>query len=443
MKRRPHSKREQGVALLIVLGAITILSILLADMHESTSTAYAVATSERDQLQAEYMAKSGLNLTRLLINAEPQIRQTFTPMYMAMFHRPPPQLPVWTFANDILAPFCNYDQAKDTLTSVGVDVSTAEGLGKTPATCEIQALAENSKINVNDPLNLDGERARRSIAMQLFAMMGGYQSPSPYDPLFENRDADGHFTSRLDIVSAIIDWWDQDTDRTVFDPGSGEVTSQGSEDDFYQTLPDPYRRKNAPFDSLQELRLVRGIDDDFWSTFVEPNPDDPNSRVLTIYGSGAVNPNEAPPQVLLARLCSYLDDQLLCSDPTEAAKFIQVVDTARSLVPAPFFTRASDFLDFVQGRGGANGLYPMLQAFLGKNSPLLFRPVTIPANMHAEIENSFVTAARIITIISTGVTSRARVRIHSVVNFDQRWTPPPPNAGRMPPLGVFHYYRID
>ncbi len=46
----------------------------------------------------------------------------------------------------------------------------------------------------------------------------------------------------------------------------------GAEDDVYSSFPDPYRIKNAPFDSLDELRLVRGVGDDFWSTFVEPNP---------------------------------------------------------------------------------------------------------------------------------------------------------------------------
>src|SRR5690606_13671192 len=138
--------------------------------------------------------------------------------------------------------------------------------------------------------------------MQVFAMIGGYQSPSPYDPLFEQRDPDGNFTSRLDLVSALIDWWDADTERTVFDPGAGEVTSSGGEDNLYQSFSDPYRVKHAPFDSLEELRLVRGVGDDFWATFVEPDPDDPESRNVTIYGSGSVNPNEAPPEVLLARL---------------------------------------------------------------------------------------------------------------------------------------------
>ncbi|MFW6067511.1 MAG: general secretion pathway protein GspK [Myxococcota bacterium] len=443
MRRRKYARRERGVALVVVLGAVAILSIVLADMHENTSTAYAVSTAERDRLQAEYMAKSGLNLTRLLVLTEPQIRQTFAPMYMAMFGRPPPQLPVWTLANVILSPFCDYDQSERALATSGIDVRSIEGLGDTPGTCEIQALAENSKININDPLSLDGERARRSIAMQLFSMMGGHQSPSPYDPLFENPDGDGQNTTRLDVVAEMIDWWDQDTQHTQFDPGSGEVSFGTSEDDFYQRLDDPYHRKNAPFDSIEELRLVRGVSDDFWATFIEPDPEDPEARSLTIYGSGAVNPNEAPPQVLLARVCSFLSGQPLCADPAEAAKFIQILNTARSMVPAPFFTRSTDFLDFLEGKGGENGLYPMLQSFLGADNPLLFRPIAIPQEARQELDRSFVTAARILSVIATGRAGRSRVRIRTVLNFDERWSPPPPIAGRMPPLGVFHYYRVD
>jgi general secretion pathway protein K len=442
-RRRGTSRREQGVALIMVLGAVAILAVLLTDMHESTSTAHSVATAERDRLQAEYLAKSGLNLTRLLVESEPQIRQAFAPLYMAMFQRPPPQLPVWTVANVLLRPFCDFEGSEGSLLSSGIDVRGVEGLGGLPGTCQIKAIAENSKVNVNSPLNLTGDRARRSIAMQLFAITGGYLSPSPYDPLFERRDADGRYTTRLDVISEIIDWWDFDAERTTFDPGAGTIASAGSEDTFYQTLPDPYHRKNAPYDSIEELRLVRGVGDDFWSTFVEPDPDDPDARSLTIYGSGSINPNEAPPQVILARLCSYVQTQPLCMDPMEGAKFTQLLTTARMMMPAPFFTRSEDFLAFIEGQGGPSSLYGMLTSFLGPNNPLMFQPVILPQELRSEVANSFVTAARILTIVASGRAGRARVRTRSVVNFHQRWSPPPPNAGRLPPLGVFHYYRVD
>lgn len=431
------------MALVVVMSAIAILAVMLADMHENTSTEFAIATNQRDQLRAEYMAKSGINLTRLLVKEEPRIGQTVAPFYQMLLGRQPPQMPVWRLANEILQPFCDYEASRENATSAGIDLGAATGMGDLPGRCEIQALAENSMINVNDPLLRDGDQARRSVAMQVFAMVGGYHSPSPYDPLFEQRDADGNFTTRLDLVSAMIDWWDIDTERTVFDPGAGEVTSGGGEDDVYSSFSDPYRVKNAPFDSLEELRLIRGVGDDFWATFVEPDPDDLTSRNVTIYGSGSVNPNEAPPEVLLARLCSFLESQPLCADPVEAAKFIQLVRTVRAMFPIPFFSTSRDFLSFVEGRGGARDLYPMLKGLLGPDNPLLFTPVTIPQNLRVDMDNSFVTAARILTIESTGVVGRTRVRIRTVMNFHDRWTPPPPNAGSMPPLGVFHHYRID
>jgi general secretion pathway protein K len=438
-----RSLRERGIALVIAMTAIAILAVMLADMHESTTAAYVVATTERDQLRAEYMAKSGLNLTRLVVAQEPAIRTVVAPMYQMLTGRPPPMLPVWRYADGILRPFCNYEAAQGMINSVGVDFSTAEGLGETGGTCEILAIAENSKLNVSDPLNFDGNRAQLNVAMQVFALIGGYQSPSPYDPLFESRDADDQFTSRLDVVSALIDWWDYDTERTTFDPGAGSVASGGAEDDVYRRFRDPYEPRNAPFDSIEEIRLIRGVGDDFWATFVEPDPDDPSTRAITIYGSGAVNPNEAEPEVLIARMCSILVDQPLCTDPTEAAKFIQIMRTIRMIAPLPWFTRGSDFTQFLEGRGGERDLYPMLAGFLGAESPMLFRPVVISAAQRPLIDAALVTAARILTVQSTGHVGRATVRIRTVMNFHEAWVPPPPNAGTMPGLGIYYHYRVD
>jgi general secretion pathway protein K len=438
------SPRESGIALVIAMTAIAILAVMLADMHESTTTAYVVATTERDSLRAEYAARSGINLTRLLISQEPAIRALVGPMYQMLVGRPPPMIPIWMYADNILRPFCDYEAAQEMSGTTGLDLSAADGMGDTGATCSIVAVAENSKINVNDPLNFDGDNARSVVAMQMFALMGGYQSPSPYDQLFGSQDADGQFTSRLDIVSALIDWWDPDTDRTNFDPGAGTVTSGGAEDDVYTRFDDPYQPRNAPMDSIEEIRMIRGVGDDFWATFVEPNPDDPRTRMLTIYGSGAVNPNEAQPDVLLARVCSILVDQPLCTDPIEAAKFIQLMRTVRQIAPIPWFTVGQDFINFLMGgNNDPHNLYTMLLGFLGDGNPLMFRPVAITAERAQAIDRVLVTAARILTIQVTGHSGRTTTRIRSVMNFHDRWTPPPPNAGTMPGLGIFYYYRID
>jgi general secretion pathway protein K len=438
---RARRTRRRGVALVIAITAVAILGVMLADMHRSTTTGYVVATTQRDSLRAEYMAKSGLNLTRLLVAQEPAIRQIVAPLYRSLVGRPPPQLPVWRYANLVLRPFCH--SAENEEVSGTIDFRSADGLADLPGTCDIVAFAENSKINLNQPLLLAGDQAKLSLAMQIFAMMGGYQSPSPYDALFGVQDEQGQFNTRQDIVSAIIDWWDEDLDQLSFDPGASAVSTVGSENDVYRRFDDPYSMKNAPFDSLEEIRLIRGVDDDFWATFIEPNPENPESRVVTVYGSGMVNPNEAPPEVLHARICSFLISSSLCVDPMERARFVGILRTTRDLLPVPFFSRSSDFLNFIEGKGTSRDLYPMLASYLGTSSGMLFTPVEIPATVRGEMNRSFVTSAQILTIEVTGTVNRAKTRLRTVMNFHDRWTPPPPLTGTMPGLGVFHYYRVE
>jgi hypothetical protein len=54
---------------------------------------------------------------------------------------------------------------------------------------------------------------------------------------------------REDIAAAIVDW--RDEDQTP-EPG-------GAENEYYLSLPDPYYCKNERFETLEELRLVRGV----------------------------------------------------------------------------------------------------------------------------------------------------------------------------------------
>lgn len=53
-----------------------------------------------------------------------------------------------------------------------------------------------------------------------------------------------------DLAAAIIDWRDEDSD----------LTSGGAEEETYLRFNPPYRGKNAPFEFVDELRLVRGAD---------------------------------------------------------------------------------------------------------------------------------------------------------------------------------------
>ena len=52
--------------------------------------------------------------------------------------------------------------------------------------------------------------------------------------------------------------------------------------------------------------MVRGVSEDFWSTFIDPDPSNPKKRVVTVWGQGAVNVNTANAQTLLGVVCAGL-----------------------------------------------------------------------------------------------------------------------------------------
>ncbi len=84
------------------------------------------------------------------------------------------------------------------------------------------------------------------------------------------------------ITDSILDWKDPDDLKHL----------NGAEKDYYKSLPEPYEAKNAPFDSIEELVLVKGM---------TPVKFDKIRRDITTYGSNlAININFASGEVLMA-----------------------------------------------------------------------------------------------------------------------------------------------
>ncbi len=83
------------------------------------------------------------------------------------------------------------------------------------------------------------------------------------------------------LADAVVDWLDNDDTPRV----------GGAESSYYLSLPYPYRAKNDLFDTLDELRLVRGM---------TPERFEKIKPFATIYSSGKVNINTAPKEVLMA-----------------------------------------------------------------------------------------------------------------------------------------------
>ncbi|TFG56606.1 MAG: general secretion pathway protein GspK [Deltaproteobacteria bacterium] len=83
------------------------------------------------------------------------------------------------------------------------------------------------------------------------------------------------------LADAVVDWLDNDETPRV----------GGAESAFYLSRKFPYKSKNDLFDTVEELRLVRGVTQE---VFEKIRP------FITVYSSGKVNINTAPAQVLMA-----------------------------------------------------------------------------------------------------------------------------------------------
>jgi general secretion pathway protein K len=407
MKRRPRPTRlrKRGIALIMVLGALTILTMMLAEFQSDTSATLASAMADRDGVQAEYVARSAVNLSRLLIAMEPTIRQAISPLF-AFMKRQPPQLPIWEFSDKLLAPFNDKASTDQFATSLKVNFGTGKNLGLPVGRFELAIMDEDAKINVN--LGASNDIAHIRLAKELMGLM----APPQYNPLFEQRDTAGNYHDRLATCAAIIDWADVDEAQMNCDTTTGAPASSGVEDAYYQLLAvKPYRRKNAPYDSLEELHLVRGVTDDYWATFVDPDPTNPKKRVMTVWGQGAINVNSANAQTLLGVVCSAAKPgTAICTDPTQAGMFLTGVTMARAMsMGAPLFGAPSDFIDTMKGKPP---LGTILQGMGMK--PVEFLSV-------AEFTKTITTESKVFSINAIGVIKgykrETRLRITTVVDF--------------------------
>lgn len=100
------------------------------------------------------------------------------------------------------------------------------------------------------------------------------------------------------IVDSIIDWRDTNELHML----------NGAEEDYYRSLEKPYSSKDGPFDSVEELLLVRGMTPEILygksNKFTDEKDDEDDeayegvAKYLTVKGTGKININTAARTVL-------------------------------------------------------------------------------------------------------------------------------------------------
>jgi general secretion pathway protein K len=418
----------------MVLSALTVLAVMLTEFQQETSAELGSVMSERDAVQAEYAARSAIALSRLLLAAEPTVRKPLS------FLLQNAQIPVWQHADLILGAFNNEKSVRDFGALIGGNMERTKALGIPGASFEVTIVDEDSKINLNAAARGAGYKAQ--VSQQVLGLIG----PPQYDRLFEGRDLEGNYNERPTVCSAIIDWTDTDTiNDSCLSTSQAQSTEGGAEDSFYQMLKRPYERKNAAFDSLEELHRVRGISDDFWATFVDPDPDDAKSRIVTVWGSDKLNVNTSNAVATLAAVCAAVpvgQSTPVCSDMVTRSKAISLMEMFRQLSAGiPVFHSVSQFTAMLKPAASASAAAPgtsaapaasglgALSSMMSGGPPSLemMGIPPIPGLVDALLQKTLGVQSQVFSIYATGIVKNGRretrSRIHVVV--DLRGAPPP------------------
>ncbi len=272
-------RRDAGIALIIVTVAITILGAVAGDFAYSTRVDLEAASNGRDELRAEYLARSGIQLARLLIKVQQSVIDRNV-QYLG-------DIQIGDFAPLLVGAFAGSTEERAGLGAfLGIDASQVKGLGVGKnATFDVQMRSDDGRLNIN----CGGGFNDVTHQQQLYGILSALMFPPRYNKLFEQSDADGQYYTRDDVTRAVIDW--ADVDETRFAPlitnGQAGSSSTGSEDYRYDTGRDPYRAHNMFYDTVEEVNLVRGVGDGWWGSFGE---------LLTAYGGCKINISAVRPE---------------------------------------------------------------------------------------------------------------------------------------------------
>jgi len=232
----------------------------------------------------------------------------------------------------------------------------AHAFGAFDGSFHARIVDENSRINVQ---SLDNVGAATAAAFtQLRAMM----ADPKYDFIFDEPDANRDRVRREDVIVALKDWIDVDETGTALDlnnPQRPFVNGFSDENSAYSRYEPRYKAKNGRFDSLEELYLVRGVNDRFMAAFgdrltvwpdinskINVNTDDPQQMLVNIL-IAAANPNDPllrDPRLLQTILREIQVRKMFSFFGLSADDFVSIL-LANGLRLRP---------DIVRGQGGGN-----------------------------------------------------------------------------------------
>ncbi|MEJ2662076.1 MAG: type II secretion system minor pseudopilin GspK [Desulfobacteraceae bacterium] len=275
---RPHLqavpyKGQRGMAVVMAVAVVLLVTTAALELHVNERTNLLNAAGMRDRITLDQMAASGVHLAMAVLVKD------------------------------------RMDSESDSLQEDWADPETmatlVEELPFEKGKLEVKIFDELSKIQINALVDFPGATAFNEKQHQIWDRFAG-NLLSVYE-LLGDEIGEMEETDAPTVINSVKDWIDKDDDITSIN---------SAESDYYEELDPPYACKNAPFDAISEVRLVKGITPELFNGIAGAMG---LSNYITVYGAvkagddkfsypGKININTAELPVLKVLLPSESED---------------------------------------------------------------------------------------------------------------------------------------
>ncbi len=254
-------QKRKGVALILAVTSLLFMVYIAKEVSRDSLTEFVVNSQEVSRLKAYYAARNGMDIALLRIKLFQQAsRFPLPPAFATQLD----QIWKFPFAWPLPSPPEMNSVAKESM-----DKLAKESLMDATYTHTIED--EGSKIDVNDLIS-PSKTLRELTAKQLLTLYSHrVESDEKFREEFQNYRFD-------DLVNRMIDWM---SDKNT-------SASGGSKKGYFSSMGESYP-PNRGFRTLEEIRLVPGMTDEFYNII---------AGQITIYGMKSINPNLASENVL-------------------------------------------------------------------------------------------------------------------------------------------------
>lgn len=244
-KGKPHSNSQQGVAVVLALATMVMIVTTALELHIDERSNMMSAAVLRDRTTLEEMATSAIHLG------------------MAMLIRDRMETETDSLQEDW--------GDNETIATLVEEIPFEQGK------VVLEIADELSKIQINALVQFPEGRQFNQAQLEIWQRFGtGLISAMELIEGAEMLSEDK--PDPLTIINSLKDWLDSGDDDAI-------TGLNGAESDYYQDLDPPYKCKNAPFDDLSEVRLVKGITPELFGGFGGASG---LAQYITVYGAEAV-----------------------------------------------------------------------------------------------------------------------------------------------------------